>query len=241
MFLGNTFEGHTLLPVVEDLIRTHKIEHFTVVADAAMISTENVDDLREAGIHYIVGVRPGNLKKALLAQVDDTLERKDGSIIRIETDRGSLICSFPKKRYNKDKHEMQRQIDKARELLQQPSKIKRVRYIKTQDSKTTRNEALVEKTERPLGVKGHHTDIEAGVVDNATIIERYHELYRGEQAFRVSKHDLRTRPIFHFKSDPIQLHILVCFMALVVSKHIEVTTQTSIRAFHHILQKDNRC
>ena len=72
-----------------------------------MISTENVDDLREAGIHYIVGARLDNLTKALFAQVDDTLERKDGSIIRLKTDIGSLICSFSKKRYNKDKHERQ--------------------------------------------------------------------------------------------------------------------------------------
>lgn len=69
------------------------------------------------------------------------------------------------------------------------------------------------------------------MADNATIISRYHDLYKIEQAFRVSKHDLETRPIFHFKEEPIQLHILICFMALAVSKHIEIAASISIRAF----------
>ena len=47
----------------------------------------------------------------------------------------------------------------------------------------------------------------------------------------MSKNDLETRPIFHFKEQPIKLHILICFMALVISKHIELKTQISIRRY----------
>ena len=52
-----------------------------------------------------------------------------------------------------------------------------------------------------------------------------------EQAFRVAKSDLETRPIFHFKDEPIKLHILICFLALTISKHIEIKTGLSIRRF----------
>ena len=69
------------------------------------------------------------------------------------------------------------------------------------------------------------------MIDKKTVIERYHELYKIEQAFRISKNDLLTRPIFHFPEKPIKLHILICFMALVVSKHIELKTGISIRRF----------
>ena len=69
------------------------------------------------------------------------------------------------------------------------------------------------------------------MADNKTIIERYHELYKIEQAFRVSKNDLQTRPIFHFKEQPIKLHVLICFVALVVSKHVELQTGVSIKRF----------
>ena len=69
------------------------------------------------------------------------------------------------------------------------------------------------------------------MASNGTIIQRYHDLYKIEQAFRVAKGDLRSRPIFHFKENPIQLHMLICFMALAVSKHIEISASISIRAF----------
>ncbi|MCC6253067.1 MAG: hypothetical protein IT238_11480 [Bacteroidia bacterium] len=52
-----------------------------------------------------------------------------------------------------------------------------------------------------------------------------------EQAFRVAKSDLETRPIFHFKDEPIKLHLLICFLALTISKHIEIKTGLSIRRF----------
>ena len=68
-------------------------------------------------------------------------------------------------------------------------------------------------------------------ISNQAVIEHYHELYRIEQAFRISKNDLQTRPIFHYKEEPIKLHILICFMALVISKHIELTTGDSIKKF----------
>jgi transposase len=58
-----------------------------------------------------------------------------------------------------------------------------------------------------------------------------------EQAFRVAKSDLETRPIFHFKEDPIKLHLLICFIALVISKHIEIKTNLSIRRFNTEVKK----
>ena len=106
-----------------------------------------------------------------------------------------------------------------------------MKFAKTTEEQVILNEALIEKTKKLLGVKGYYTNLEEDIVDNKTIIKRYHELYRVEQAFRISKHDLQTRPIFHFKEEPINLHILICFMALVISKHIELSTGDSIKKF----------
>jgi transposase len=231
VFAGNTFEGHTMLPVIEAFIRRHKVRHFTVVADAAMISTANVAALQQAGIHYIVGARLGNIPVQLLENIDRTLLRQDGKIIRLKTDNGYLICSFSKQRYKKDKYEMEKQVNKAKLLLARPAKTSKVKFIKTEEAKTTLNEELIDKTTKLLGVKGYYTDIEEQIADSKTIIERYHELYKIEQAFRISKNDLKSRPIFHFQEEPIKLHLLICFMALAVSKHIELKAQTSIRAF----------
>ena len=150
VFAGNTFEGHTLIPVIKSFIKKHKVQNFTVVADAAMISSANIAALREEKINYIVGARLGNVAADLLYTIDTSLPRTEGSIVRLQTHNGYLICSFSKKRYNKDKFEMEKQIDRAKSLLSQPSKIRNVKYLKSQNSNNVLNEELIQKTQKLL-------------------------------------------------------------------------------------------
>lgn len=231
IFSGNTFEGHTIIPVIKSFIQRNKVKAFTVVADAAMISSENITQLTQNGINYIVGARMGSLSTELLEAVNKHIDRQDGKSIRIKTDLGYLICSYSSVRYRKDLYEMNKQIEKAKQAVENPSRTKKLKFTKTGKQQLELNEALIEKTKKLLGIKGYYTNLEEKTASNKTIIERYHELYRIEQAFRVSKSDLQTRPVFHFKEDPIKLHILICFMALVISKHIEIKTGVSIRKY----------
>ena len=231
IFSGNTFEGHTIIPVITSFIKKHQVKNFIVIADAAMISEANVKELRKNKIHYIVGARMGNLPAELINTVDKSICREDGKTIRMETEQGFLVCSYSSVRYHKDKYEMEKQIEKAKQIIEKPAKNKKVKFTKTSHEKIELNEKLIEKTKKLLGIKGYYTDLEEAVASNQTIIDRYHELYKIEQAFRISKSDLQTRPIFHFKEEPIQLHLLICFMALALSKHIELKTGTSIRRF----------
>lgn len=231
VFSGNTFEGHTIIPVVKKFIDNHSVKSFTVVADAAMISTANIEELLKHKINYIVGARLGNLSGNLVEQIDNSINREDGKSIRIKTDKGYLICSYSSTRYRKDKYEMEKQIEKAKTIINTPSKNRKLKFAKSIGEKLELNQALIEKTKKLLGIKGYYTNLEEQQVDNHTIIEHYHELYRVEQAFRISKSDLQTRPIFHFKEEPIKLHVLICFMALVISKHIELITGNSIKRF----------
>lgn len=231
IFEGNTFEGHTLIPVIKNFMASHDVKDFTVVADAAMISTENVKQLVDNNINYIVGARLGNIPEELQNKIDTTLTREDGKSIRIKTNNGYLICSYSSVRYRKDLYEMNKQIERAKLIVEKPSKSKKVKFTSTMNQKVELNVPLIEKTKKLLGIKGYYTNLEEAVVNNATIISRYHELFRIEQAFRIAKGDLQTRPIFHFKEEPIKLHILICFIALVITKHIELKTGVSIRKF----------
>ena len=126
---------------------------------------------------------------------------------------------------------MNKQIEKAKLVVKKPSKNKKLKLTKTNSLQLEINEVLVEKTKKLLGIKGYYYNLEASVADNKMIIERYHELYRIEQAFRISKSDLQTRPVFHYKEQPIKLHILICFMALLISKHIDLKAGVSVRKF----------
>lgn len=237
VYAGNTFEGHTLMAVVKKFIDKNKVKAFTVVADAAMISAENIETLKEKGVNYIVGARLGNVSNELVAEIDRSICREDDKSIRIKTDNGYLVCSYSSARYRKDEYEMKKQIERAEFIITHPSKNKKLKFTKTTGQKIELNQKLIDKTKKLLGIKGYYTNLEESVADNKTIIERYHELYKIEQAFRIAKGDLKTRPIFHYKEEPIKLHLLICFMALVVSKHIELQTNISIRKFIHECKK----
>lgn len=237
IFPGNTFEGHTILLVVKAFIQKKHVKRFTVVADAAMISTDNIKELKAEGIHYIVGARLGNLPQTVFKELDTRIKREDGKTIRLHTDKGYLICSFSNARYRKDKYEMEKQILKAQNIIKTPSKNTKAKFVKAHNEKLKLNENLIKKTTKLLGLKGYYTDLHEQDLPNNKVIERYHELYKVEQAFRVAKSDLETRPIFHFKEEPIKLHLLICFLALVISKHIEIKTGLSIRRFNTEVKK----
>lgn len=73
-----------------------------------MISSENIQQLAQSNINYIVGARLGNIASASLDAIDKNIRREDGKSIRIKTDNGYLICSYSSVRYRKDKYEMDR-------------------------------------------------------------------------------------------------------------------------------------
>ena len=65
----------------------------------------------------------------------------------------------------------------------------------------------------------------------------YKDLWHVEQAFGMSKSDQRTRPIFHRTQDAIKAHVLVCFMALMMGKYLEMKTGQSLRRVRDDLWK----
>lgn len=104
VFAGNTFEGHTIIPFVKSFISKNDVKKFTIIADAAMLSKDNIIELKCNAINYIVGARLGNLSDELITLIDEKIIREDGKNIRIKTENGYLICSYSSLRYRKDKH-----------------------------------------------------------------------------------------------------------------------------------------
>jgi transposase len=229
IFKGNKFEGHTLIPIISAFKKKRRISKLTVVADAAMLSLDNVKALKASGLSYIVGARVGNLSKTLIEKISSELNCQDGKSIRLATEHGQLICGFSLKRYRKDKIDMAKQLKKAEALLKNPTKTKRIKFIASQNkNRLELNNELIVKTKLLLGVKGYYTNLPE-TVNNSMIIQQYHNLWRVEQSFRVAKSDLEIRPIFHFKEQAIQTHILICFMALAICKYLEIKTAKSIK------------
>jgi len=57
------------------------------------------------------------------------------------------------------------------------------------------------------------------------LLLRYGRLWRIEESFRINKHTLSMRPIYHFKPERIQAHIAICYMAFSVLRHMEYKVQ----------------
>jgi len=68
-------------------------------------------------------------------------------------------------------------------------------------------------------------------------ISAYHQLWHVEHAFRMSKHDLRARPIYHHKRESIDAHLAIVFAALAVSHWIEQRTGWTIKRFVQTLRR----
>jgi transposase len=53
----------------------------------------------------------------------------------------------------------------------------------------------------------------------------YGQLQQAEAAFRIGKSDLKLRPIFHHKTERVDAHILICFLALAMWRVLEMWMQ----------------
>lgn len=238
IFSGNTFEGKTMLPVLRKFRDEKGVEIFSVVADAAMMALENLEELRKEGLTYIVGARVANLASRVIDAITESLkEHRDGDSVRMPTSHGDLIASFSLKRYRKDKKDMEHQITKAKKLVSAKEAGKRAKFVKTSGGSYAMNNLLIEKTTHLLGIKGYYTNIPKNRMSDTDIIAQYKNLWRVEQSFRMSKNDLIARPIYHHKEDSIKAHLAICFMALAVGKYLELKTSFSLRRVIDLLKQ----
>lgn len=234
VFPGNKFEGHTLIPVLSTLQARYQISTLTVVADSAMVSQENIQALESAKLSFIVGARLGYLDLETVKEISNNLNLTDKATIRIPTENGFLICDFSAKRYAKDKSDTEKQINKAQLVLDRKMPTKRLKFLTGEKTTPILNQTLIDRTKLLWGIKGYCTDLS---LPNEAIIARYHNLWQVEKSFRMSKSDLLMRPVYHFKKEAIEAHILICVMALAAAKFMELKSGKSIRVILEGLRK----
>lgn len=231
IFNGRTFEGHTFIAVVENIRNLLDNPKLVIIADAAMLSRTNIEKLVDKNIGFIVGARLANLPVSLQEEISKKLAKTDGKVITVRYHTQRLICQYLTKRAAKDKHEREKQVEKAQQALDTPGRvINRFRFLKTTAEKYSLNEELLAKVEKLEGIKGYVTNTQ---LDQKTVIDRYHDLWRIENAFRLTKSDLEARPIFHQLDETIASHLVTVFAGLAICRYLEIKTGMSI---HKILK-----
>jgi len=226
-FPGNLSEGKTLLKIVQELKEGHRVKEVTLVADRAMFTEENLKTMEALGVKYVVASKlkrlPKTMKEAILTDICYQPQLVSNELCWVKEYRFNgrrLIVNYSSSRAKKDKSDRQRLVDRLMKKKKSGKiKIKDLinnngtkKYIEVKgENQVEVNFAKIQEDSRWDGISGVITNIEE---KNATkILERYRSLWNIEAAFRLNKHDLSIRPIYHWKPSRIRAHLMICFLA----------------------------
>lgn len=225
IFEGNKFEGHTMLPVIEAFKAKYKLDKLVVIADAGLLSNGNIIELQRQHYQYILGARIKNesevVKKQILA-----LKLTNGQSAALSKDEQStLIVSYSNARAKKDAANRKKGLTKlGRSILTGKLTKGNInnrgynKYLQLEGNvKITINYQKYKADSKWDGLKGYLTNTK---LPKDEVIENYRQLWKIENAFRISKTDLRIRPIYHRLRNRIEAHICIAFCAYKVYKEL---------------------
>lgn len=241
-FEGDKPETHTMVSVIKAFKQAHHLRDVTVVADAGMISEDNQIAIAAAGLTFILGARIPRMPQVISAWRDAHPDRSfdDQQIFTqpwpassSEKARGvpdmMIHYQYRADRARRTLRGIDEQVAKAENAVAGKTSVKRNRFIALEGATKSVNRALEAKARALAGWKGYTTNLTDQTPE--FIIGAYHQLWRIEKSFRMSKHDLAARPIYHHLRESIDAHLNVVFAALAVSHYIEHQTGWSIKKF----------
>ncbi len=226
IFEGRKFEGHTMLPVVEAFRKKYHLQDLIIIADAGLLSNDNVKELQQKKYQYILGARIKNESKVLKDKIL-AMSLSDGESLAIEKDTDQrLIVSYSSKRAKKDAANRKKGLEKLERNIARGKLTKQHinnrgynKYLKMDGAiNITIDYEKYKADSKWDGLKGYLTNTQ---MLKDQIIETYGHLWRIEKAFRVSKTDLRIRPIYHRIRERIEAHLCIAFCAYKIYKELE--------------------
>lgn len=231
IFEGNKFEGHTMLPVIEAFKTKYELKELVVIADAGLMSNDNILELQSKNYQYIIGARIKNENKIVQKKILATALKNGESVAIVKDENSRIIISYSDARATKDAANRKRGLEKLKKNLAKGKLTKQHinnrgynKYLKLEgDVKISINEEKYQDDSKWDGLKGYTTN---SPLPKDEIIENYNQLWHIEKAFRISKTDLRIRPIYHRLKRRIEAHICIAFCAYKVYKELDRQLKT---------------
>jgi len=255
-FEGNTAETRTLVPVITAFADRHDLGEIPMViaADAGMLSATNLTALDEAGLGFIVGSRSVKAPIDLASHfhwngdvftdgqiIDTVTPRHANSIVNDLAHRAEpvwnpdeqsgawrAIWAYSAKRARRDQKTLYAQETRARAVINGERTVKSTRFVKTHAGDRILDEASLARAQSLVGLKGYVTNLDITAMAAGEVIVRYHDLWKVERSFRMSKTDLRARPMFHRTRDAIEAHLTIVITALAVAHNVQERTGLAI-------------
>lgn len=252
LFEGNMSEKKTMTTILEKLAKRFAIQRIIIVADKGLNTTANLHAIRQAGYHYIVSksLRQGVTRQFQQQVLDPTgyhkqydKEQKDQLILKYKrlkysftykdttpncTYNDFVLASWSAKRASKNHRDRTRQIQKATQLIADNktsinNKRGAKRYMETKGQKqvTGIDQQKIKEDQKWDGY--YAIQYSDPTLKPAEIMKQYHQLWRIEESFRVLKSTMKTRPIFHWTPKRIEGHFMLCFIAFLLERRLEIT------------------
>lgn len=226
IFEGNIYEGHTLLPTIQKFEQRYKLNKPVIIADAGLLNKDNIRMLETNDYLYIIGARIKNETQKVkdLIMAETWQEGHSISIRKCEKQR--IVVSYSDKRAAKDQHNRKRGLSRLEKNLKRGRLTKSNinnrgynKYLKlTGDIQVEIDYNKFNADQRWDGLKGYITNTS---LRSNQIIDNYNNLWQIEKAFRISKTDLKIRPIYHRLRHRIEGHICISFTAYSIYKELE--------------------
>ena len=230
VFEGNIYEGHTLIPFLEKVQEKFNLGKPIVVADSGLLSNKNIKALEEKDYQYIIGARLRSETKVIQQQITEQTYR-NGELKSIGKENNRrLIIHYSDKRAKKDSYNRKKGLQRLEKRLNSgkltKSNINNNGYNKYLEMiGEVKIQIDYKKYESDIvwdGLKGYITNSK---LSNEEVLENYQNLWHIEQAFRMSKTDLKIRPIYHRLKHRIEAHICIAFTAYAIYKELERVLQ----------------
>ena len=160
----------------------------------------------------------------------NSFKDEDGHVYNLEE---NLIITYSEKRTRKDKADRERLIEKAKTLLADKSRIKSSnkrggkRFLKeiSRDSDWVLDEEAIKRDEQFDGYYGIQTSEKN--LSAEEVMSAYHNLWKIEESFRIMKSTLEAQPVFHWTEPRIKGHFVVCFLAFLLARTLELRLQNA--------------
>ena len=226
IFEGNTFEGDTLIPVLEKFQKKFNLAKPTVIADAGLLSKDNLEKLAAKKYQYILGGRIKNEKHDIKEKILKLNIGENGSGEILRGDGVRLVVTHSSQRAKKDEYSRTKGLEKLEAKIRGGKMTKQQinnrgynKYLKLEgEMDVSIDYDKIPEDKRWDGLKGYLTNTDLSADE---IVKNYTNLWQIEKAFRISKTDLKVRPIFHRVKRRIEAHVCISFVAYAIYKDLE--------------------
>ena len=225
IFEGNKFEGHTMLPVINEFKRKYNLSQLVIIADSGLLSNANIEELTAEKYEFILGARIKNENQAIKRKIL-SLNLQNGQSAVMGKGDLKLVVTYSEERAAKDRYNREKGLRRLEKLIAKGRLTKSNinnkgynKYLKLEgELKISIDKEKYNQDAKWDGLKGYLTNARLSKED---IIENYLHLWQIEKAFRITKTDLKIRPVYHRLPKRIEAHICLNFVAYKIYKELE--------------------